>query len=932
MEAVHESELEEEVEVADTVRERIELIIIELDSALNVAADRSRGFIPEHPEPFVGDSTLEPPHDPPHHERGESLHRDVPPDHPSSEEAPHEMRSSMTVPADPLPPADPSSVELLASSPRVKLPKLSLKKFNGDLTKWMTFWDTFESAVHNNPALTSIDKFSYLTSLLESTASEAVAGLTLTAVNYDEAVATLKRRFGSKQLIINRHMDLLLHLEPVTSQHNLKGLRQIFDVVESNVRGLRALGVPASSYGGLLSSILMARLPPELRLIVSRELSEDEWNLESMMEIIRREIEARERSMGVLLSQTRRSSTKPPPTSLSLTTGASTQASCAYCSQPHPSSSCQVIMRPEERKQALRTSGHCFVCLRRNHISRNCRSSARCSKCRGRHHISICSNSSAGVGSLTNPGSPPAGHSTLTATGASHIPTTSSMCVNCHTPILLQTAKAVVCDASQPEPAPALEVRAILDAGSQKSYVTIRVQETLHVKRSHSESMIIKTFGSGQGERRICDIVQLKIATNDGDPLILSAVAVPHICDPVRVQPISSSQASCAHLSGLELADSGDITGDLEIDLLIGSDYYWRLVTGRVLKGDSGPTAVETRLGWVLSGPTEVLQEDTTINFTSAHSSHVLRVDSVTELESLDAGLRRFWELESLGVLKDEQSVHKQFTQQIAFKQGRYEVHLPWKDSHPHLPNNYSLCCKRLNGLLKRLRQNTDQLQQYDAVIQDQLRQGVVEVVNDPAEYKGGKLHYLPHHGVFRHDKLTTKLRVVYDASAKTDGPSLNDCLYTGPNFGQNILDILLRFRLHRVALIGDVEKAFLMVSVADCDRDVLRFLWISDVKQSIPEIIVLRFTRVVFGVSASPFLLNATIDHHMEKFRPADSHFVEKFRRSIYVDDLTAGSRHVEGAYEFYVKAKLHLAEASFNLRKFESNSSELHRRILRE
>ena len=296
-------------------------------------------------------------------------------------------------------------------------------------------------------------------------------------------------------------------------------------------------------------------------------------------------------------------------------------------------------MRPEERKQTLRTSGRCFVCLRRNHISQNCRSSARCSKCRGRHHIS------AGVGSLTNPGSPPAGHSILTSTGASHIPATSSRCVNCHTPILLQTAKAVVCDASQPEPAPTLEVRAILDAGSQKSYVTIHVQETLYVKGSHSESMIIKTFGcdasqpepaptlevraildagsqksyvtihvqetlyvkgshsesmiiktfgSGQGERRICDIVQLKIATNDGDPLILSVVVVPHICDPVRVQPISSSQA---HLSGLELADPGDITGDLEIDRLIGSDYYWRLVTGRVLKGDSGPTAVETRLG-----------------------------------------------------------------------------------------------------------------------------------------------------------------------------------------------------------------------------------------------------------------------------------------------------------------------------------------------
>ena len=108
----------------------------------------------------------------------------------------------------------------------VKLPKLSLKKFRGDLTRWATFWDTFESAIHNNSSLSDIDKFNYLNSLLEATASEAIAGLTLTSANYHEAILTLKRRFGNKQLIINRHMDLLLHLESVTSINNLRGLRQ----------------------------------------------------------------------------------------------------------------------------------------------------------------------------------------------------------------------------------------------------------------------------------------------------------------------------------------------------------------------------------------------------------------------------------------------------------------------------------------------------------------------------------------------------------------------------------------------------------------------------------------------------------------------------------------------------------------------------------
>lgn len=205
-------------------------------------------------------------------------------------------------------------------------------------------------------------------------------------------------------------------------------------------------------------------------------------------------------------------------------------------------------------------------------------------------------------------------------------------------------------------------------------------------------------------------------------------------------------------------------------------------------------------------------------------------------------------------------------------------MHLPWKKSHPPLPNNYELCFKRLNGLLKRLSQDPQRLLQYDAVIRDQLRQGVVELVADPDRHEGERVHYLPHHAVVRHDKRTMRLRIVYDASSKAEGPSLNDCLYTSPNLGQTVLDILLRFRLHKIALIGDVEKAFLMISVAESDRDALRFLWIRDVNGPLTDIIVMRYTRVVFGVSASPFLLNATIDHHIKKYVPTDEPFVEKF------------------------------------------------------
>ena len=406
---------------------------------------------------------------------------------------------------DPLLDPEGTRAGLLPYSPHVKLPKLSLKKFNGDLTRWTTFWDTFESAVHQNPALTNIDKFSYLNSLLESTASEAVAGLTLTSANYDEAVATLKRRFGNKQSIVNRHMELLLHLEAVTSTYNLKGLRQLFDAVESNVRGLKALGVCASSYGGLLSPILMSRLPSELRLIISRELTEDEWDIEVVMEILQREIEARERSAGATSPLAKKpTSQRPPPTALSLTTGASpTQAACVYCEQAHPTSTCPVVRDPGERKQILRTGGCCFVCLRRNHLSRNCRSSGSCNTCHRRHHTSICSVSGNGDTPPTaSPMRPPGSSARPPSAGTLHVPTTSSMYVNSHTPVLLQTAKATVGDAAQQGTTPTMEVRVILDTGSQRSYATTRVQEVLGAEKMYSETMIINTFGAERGERR----------------------------------------------------------------------------------------------------------------------------------------------------------------------------------------------------------------------------------------------------------------------------------------------------------------------------------------------------------------------------------------------------------------------------------------------
>jgi hypothetical protein len=88
--------------------------------------------------------------------------------------------------------------------------------------------------------------------------------------------------------------------------------------------------------------------------------------------------------------------------------------------------------------------------------------------------------------------------------------------------------------------------------------------------------------------------------------------------------------------------------------------------------------------------------------------------------------------------------------------------------------------------------------------------------------------------------------------------------------------------------MISDIEKAFLMVSIAEADRNVLKFLWVDDISKEKQEIIVLRFTRVVFGVSSSPFLLNATIAHHIGQYETVDPTFVERFLENIYCTLMT--------------------------------------------
>ena len=237
-----------------------------------------------------------------------------------------------------------------------------------------------------------------------------------------------------------------------------------------------------------------------------------------------------------------------------------------------------------------------------------------------------------------------------------------------------------------------------------------------------------------------------------------------------------------------------------------------------------------------------------------------------------------------------------------------------------------------------KLRKKPELLREYDQIIKEQLFSGVVEEVpekeieqieSNNTQSRGTQhqdTHYIPHHAVIRQNSVTTKLHVVYDGSEKSKDQqyALNDCLETGPNYFPQLLDVLLRFRWNPIAISADIEKAFLMIGVNPDDRDMLRFLWMKNPYDPQSEMIHLRFCRLMFGLRPSPAILGAVLTHHLNTSQEYDRELIELVKKSMYLDDFLSGSSSVDEG-KVYNNSKQIMKEASFNLRKWHSNSTEL-------
>ena len=189
--------------------------------------------------------------------------------------------------------------------------------------------------------------------------------------------------------------------------------------------------------------------------------------------------------------------------------------------------------------------------------------------------------------------------------------------------------------------------------------------------------------------------------------------------------------------------------------------------------------------------------------------------------------VKNFWKVEDSGIYVEHDSFVKKFENSSEYKNNKYTVKLHWEVEYKNIPDNFVPARNRLLSLSKPLKKSLryHHLPSYRICWQS-------EVI------RHREVHYNPHRKVIKEERATTKLRIVYDASAIPNGPSIKESLHSGRPLLPKIFDVLLWFRFYKFAILSDIQSSFLNIRAAEEDRDFLRFLWVKDIDQKYFELV----------------------------------------------------------------------------------------------
>lgn len=461
-------------------------------------------------------------------------------------------------------------------------------------------------------------------------------------------------------------------------------------------------------------------------------------------------------------------------------------------------------------------------------------------------------------------------------------------------------------------------LRALIDQGSTANLITNRACQALQLQRTRANIPMTGVGNSPVG------VVIAKTMFSFGSTYDatyrhnVKSLVVKTITDTQKID--STNVKKWRHVKNLDLADPQFFEAN-KIDILLGASAYAEIILSGIRKGQTNePIAQQTKLGWIIFGST------------CNSESFRTMCNAINELPpedpstNLSSQLQKFWQIEEAEpttfLTPDEQAAEDIFATRVSRDaSGKFVVDLPFKvDPNSNcLGESRYMAEKRLLSSQRRFNRDENIQRMYHDNLMEYLTLGHMKKL-EPNEMP---LYFLPHHPVVKESSKTTKVRTVFDASAKTsNGLSLNDILYVGPTIQPDLFDQLISWRRFKYAFSGDIEKMYRQVQVSP-EHALFQCILVTNPETK--QIDTYKLLTVTFGTASAPFQAIRAIDEIGRRIEKENPKLGAAIRTNFYVDDYLGTADSIDEACLIQHQITSELAKYGFNLRQWKANDDKI-------
>ncbi|EGT53729.1 hypothetical protein CAEBREN_31877 [Caenorhabditis brenneri] len=848
----------------------------------------------------------------------------------------------------PLPNTDGSTVTVAATpihseATGIKLlPLPKLPTFSGNVWDFENFMAIFNEVVEKS-GQTDFMKFNHLTNALKGEPKELLEKFKLKEENYRKALQALQSKYGSKERSI---IELSKKLESEQAESNsTPDQRKILDQMSIVIGQLKEMDEAVNTR--LMKSLVIKKFARRIQeKIFNKKIElndESSWTIEKILADAEAII-AKEEAMSELLprnddpkkksgnksdkseksekQEKTRDGKKHPPNS----SKKKTDPHCVFCKEDgHWGHKCSKSV--QERWKVVHEEKLCHTCLRSGHTATDCKYrrkptlQRKPTRSRPRLQYKLQSRQTQIVARR---------NAELQSKEMTQWSRRKAK-LSCR-----RSRHSIQQNFAKFEWGP---ISIMIDTGSDLSFITKSLHEGWKLPNKGEQVIHTRTFNSEKASSTAFTRTAIQIKTPD-KILELDVNVSDNLAGRIRKAPVTKEDLATILTKNFSI-NAGSLDTTTCPEMIIGCDHLYEILTGEIGTLPSGLNTLGTVWGAATMGrpqfKTAVFQtgkvsdEEENLLFMSIEEVPEDPGREVEEEQMRDTKMKEPQEF--AGPLIQEQSVADKetvefFEKTVEKREDGYYVRLPLKENHPELPDNFPMSLGRLRQIHQKYSNSV--LQSIEDVFQEQEGRGYIEKVELVTDHPG-KYRYNPIQAVITPHKTTTKCRVVVDGSSRTkNSVSLNDIIKKGPVILPDMVDMLIRFRAGKTVIVSDVEKAFLQVFLHEDDRDLTRVLWLKDYTKppTRDNLVCYRFTRVLFGLNVSPFLLAAVIHYHL---RSVDNQILAKqLPYSLYVDNLILTTdASTEEAHNTYRQVKGIFSDMHMNIREFLSNSPHLNEMI---